>query len=234
MIFGSVINQELDELSFDADLYNSFKGYFKDQTALINARDEFARLNIRASTLRPYRGFRYDYIPDDPFRLPLYQRQDFLPAIFSFGNIIFLNAQARDIQETIEPNVHQYIPIQILNKSGGPEFEPYWVLNICTRIVATNIEESNISVKEVVDLTDFEGGYKRRYTMFFGKQIPNLTPLKDKHMKLKFNKNIVQNRAFWNEWKLGYHFISDAYVEALRAVGINSGYVHNEFHAEEI
>ena len=227
----TVIQGELEGLRFDPDSFKLLEDYITNETILINERDAFAKYNIRARQLLPYYGFRYENIPNDPFELHLQKRFGFLPPIFSIGNIVTLNAQARDILESIEPNVHQYIPIKIVNKAGGPEFEPYWMLNVCTRVVATNIEKSNLKITERIDCTNLPDG---KYTMFFGKKIPmSITPKQD-YMVLKLNKDVVQGRTFWFEWKLSHLFISDAFVEALKIAGINPGYVHNKFHAEEL
>ncbi len=207
-----------------------FMYYLDEQSDLIRERDEFARWNHDGHTIYPDHGFPYPEIPEQPFVFPLQGVIERLPEIFRNPNLINVNARARAALERVEPGVHRYIPIRYVNPAGGPELEPYWMVNICSRLVATDLERSNVKVKEVLDRRDLPDG---RYTKFFGKKIPGgNTPKKD-HMVLTLKKDVLAGRAIWYEWKLGYGFLTDAFIAALEADGIEHGYAHNAFHAEE-
>ena len=233
VIFGDpVLKAPVEKLQDTFVAQGVFDDYIKAQSQIIYDRDEFYRVNIRSKHIKPNIGYRYAEIPDEPFKVQNKSLVEGLPAIFTYyGNMTFVNAQARDVLESVEPNVHQYIPVEFINPNSGPKIEPYWVVNVCTRMVATNLEKSNLKVKEIVDFTDYPDG---RYTKFFGKKLPCMTYFEEEYMVLKLNKDVLAGRAIWVEWKLGYGFLTDAFVEALRQAGIEPDYAHNDFHAEEI
>ena len=233
VIFGDpVCKAPVEKFQETFNAQGPYDDYCMEQAKLIQEQDEFARANRLARYARPADGFRYPHIPTEPF--PIYNKTvvESLPGIFIYyANTVFVNAKARAVLESVEPNVHQYVPVQFVNPKGGPELEPYWIVNVCTRLVATNLEFSNLKEKSRVDFTDFPDG---RYTTFFGAKLPCVSGPTDTKMILKVNKDVLAGRAIWKEWKLKYCFLTDAFVRAPREAGIEPGYAHNDFHAEEI
>ena len=233
VIFGDpVFKAPVEKFQDTFNAQGPYYEYCNEQAKLIEAQNNFERLNRLVMKARPSYGFPYPHIPTAPF--PIYNKAvvESRPEIFTYyGNTVFVNAKARAVLESVEPNVHQYIPVQFVNPKGGPELEPYWIVNVCTRLVATNLEFSNLKEKSNHDFANFPDG---RYTTFFGAKLPCVSGPTDTKMILKVNKDVLAGRAIWAEWKLSFCFLTDAFVEALREAGIEPGYAHNDFHAEEI
>jgi len=189
VIFGDpVFKAPVEKFQDTFNAQGPYYEYCNEQAKLIEAQNNFERLNRLVMKARPSYGFPYPHIPTAPF--PIYNKAvvESRPEIFTYyGNTVFVNAKAHAVLESVEPNVHQYIPVQFVNPKGGPELEPYCVSG------------------------------------------PT-----DTKMILKVNKDVLAGRAIWAEWKLSFCFLTDAFVEALREAGIEPGYAHNDFHAEEI
>jgi len=66
-----------------------------------------------------------------------------------------VSMKARKVIETLEPNVHQFIPVKILRKNGEPFDGEHFIFNVCQVIDAIIVGESDATRK---DFTDFYTG----------------------------------------------------------------------------
>ena len=166
----------------------------------------------------PLYGWRW---PDvgEPFRAQLEQHQGALIDILATDYGYAISQRLIDMIEAIEPGVHHYLPLEILQPDGSVHPDKRWLLNICARAEVVDMERSN-----VVWMKDTDGWFTDR--------------TKDRHIVLKAAE--AKRRAIWFEWR--YHaapskvFISDAFWDALQAAGVrgwepNDRYPH---HMDEI
>ncbi|MEP6869390.1 MAG: DUF1629 domain-containing protein [Novosphingobium sp.] len=144
-------------------------------------------------------GWRWP-IPAEPFRAQLVKHEGPLVDIVctTFGSWA-LSQRVIDLIEAIEPGVHQYLPFELLQPDGSVHPDRRWILNVCTRAEAVDVEASNVVWSPPpVD---------RWFGDLMGK----------KHIVLKAEN--VAGRALWCEWRYNNSpntFASDKFWDALQ------------------
>lgn len=165
-------------------------------------------------------GWRY---PDviKPFGAQLEQQHGALIGILSTDYGYAISQRVIDMIEAIEPGVHHYLPLEILQPDGSVHPDKRWLLNICTRAEVVDEEKS--------DVVRSPAPSDRWFT----------DRTKDRHIVLKAAE--TKRRAIWFEWRYQNLsalsvFVSDAFWDALQAAGVrgwepNHSYPH---HMDEI
>jgi hypothetical protein len=168
--------------------------------------------------LAPMReGWRWPML-DRPLRDKLKSKEGMLVDIIdSSFNTYAVSQRVIDIIESIEPNVHQYLPYELIQKDGSVHPDKRWLLNVCSRIAALDYEQSNLfSYRESPYLYDDNTG---------------------EHF-LVARKGIVASRALWFEYRyLGTHgqfLLSDRLWDALNRAGCAGWRPKNGFRGQHI
>lgn len=134
---------------------------------------------------------------------------DFMPSIPGMA----ITQTIVDIIEDIEPNVHQYFPIEFVLRSGEVQPEPYYLLNVCTRISTLHLDNENLDVKYLPEA---------RKHLFPHNVYRVVGPARStfrsrdfsKPPLLTLRKEKVQGRALWGEY--GYMTLfSDIFAKRL-------------------
>lgn len=146
-------------------------------------------------------------MPDRPYQLRFKTRITYLPDIYDEWMI---TDRVRDVIETLEPGVHQYLPCELFHEDGKLVSERYWILNICNRLDTIAPEHSDIIVSP----------HTGKYLTGNGKR----------NISVWHNK--VAGHAIWSEWKYNNRtYVSDAFADAIKALGVN-GWVFRKYLAE--
>jgi hypothetical protein len=145
-------------------------------------------------------GWRWP-MPDQPFRNRLKHREGKIVDIIDTSyNTYAISQRVIDIIESIEPDVHQYLPYELIQKDGSVHPDKRWLLNVCTRIETLDYERSN-----VIALRDREYFLDDRTS--------------DHHLVVR--KSAVEGRALWFEYRYrgsqGQFLLSDRFWNALNA-----------------
>jgi hypothetical protein len=139
-----------------------------------------------------------------------------------------------ELVESIEPHVHQFFPAELFLSDGvTPYGEPFWIMNVTTRVDAICLERSTM--------------YER------GKDEPELTPDQyftgysqyvvraeetDGRIRIQVSvyKDRIQGRALWCDYRFGASiFCSDEMMARMREIGIEGYDIHSEIkHIDEI
>jgi hypothetical protein len=165
-------------------------------------------------------GWRWPTL-DQPFRDKLVGSASALVDIVgtSFGTYA-ISDRVIDIIESIEPKTHQYLQYELIQPDGSVHPQKRRLLNICTRTEALDYERSN-----VIALRD----------------MPSFFHDRTRDTLLIFRKSVVENRAFWYEYRYrgtkGQFLVSDRLWEALTSAGC-SGWkpqsLYGCYHFEEL
>lgn len=76
-------------------------------------------------------GTRELEVQEVPAKLVLGKKRKALGGVFITRNGLFIiNGQVRDILEGLDPNVHQFFPIEVVYKGGSKPEGDYFVLNV--------------------------------------------------------------------------------------------------------
>ncbi|MFN0192232.1 MAG: imm11 family protein [Aestuariivirga sp.] len=123
----------------------------------------------------------------------------------------------KDLVESIEPDVHQFFPIEVFRQDGvTPYGEPFWLMNICTRVDAICIEKSDMYQRGEDRGPLYDGDYPwyGRYvikSMDYGTGPPRITIYKDR----------VVGRSMWCDYRHPVaHFFSEALMVGMRERGM--------------
>jgi hypothetical protein len=142
-------------------------------------------------------GFRYPVI-DPPIRLRLKTVRKKLPAIMAVSIGHCIGQEMIAAIESIEPGVHQYLPLDVLQKDGTPLPEPRYLLNVCTRLDTVDPERSDLHVCEVTG----------KYLGF-----------RSSKTKPSFQKDKVRGHALWWDYRVSCLLMSDALADIIKANG---------------
>jgi hypothetical protein len=123
---------------------------------------------------------------------------DFVPVLIGWA----LSKRAIDLIESIEPGVHQYLPLDLRMKDGSPSPEPCWLLNICSRIESPVAEEFSNCQR-----VGFPEDYWR-YGFGYGPK------------KLAVHKSKIAGRAIWTDRRFDQAFVSDQFWNAMQTLGL--------------
>jgi len=123
-----------------------------------------------------------------------------LPDFFVVNACPIVGESFRGIVENLEPNVHQFIEVSIVDKRGAHRHGPFYLFMLLREIDSIIPEESNISIRR-----RFVGG--KEYLTYIERGDPNFT----------LNSSIVGRAHIWREkmWSTGW-FMSDTFAEGLR------------------
>ncbi len=106
--------------------------------------------------------------------------------------------------EDIEPDVHQFVPVEMLNRDGSPYGGKFWFWSICTMLDVINPE--------------LGGVYKRgseKYPDIYDWVIRSGEGMRE---KLAVYKDKIAGRAMWYDKRMyGNMFFCDALVDHMRA-----------------
>lgn len=164
-------------------------------------------------------GWRWQ-MPDEPFRISLARDEGPLVDIINGGfGAWAISQRVIDMIEALEPKVHQYLPLELLQPDGSVHPDRRWLLNICSRADVVDVERSN--------------------TQWMA------PPMSHKFMDAPGERRLVvrceeaSRRALWSEWR--YHgaqreFASDALWTLLREAGVRGWQPHFAYphHIEEV
>ncbi len=156
-----------------------------------------------------------------------------------------ISTQAREIIESLEPNVHIFKELESFDENGTPFGEKYHLFIIQQFIDALNIEKSNVKWIE----SRIEGREALKNTpLFNGDGTPIRTKdgvclnsdgsIKMKLQKAKgpiflsMKKDLIQNKHVWilKSYFTGYFFFSDQLMQELLAAGIEG---IRSYHADD-
>jgi hypothetical protein len=176
----------------------------------------------------PWFGGTYDYppllqgwrwpMPDRPFQDQLvYDEGEIIDIVPAFGSWA-ISQRVIDIIEAIEPDVHQYLPYEMLNPDGRVHPAKRWLLNVCTRAEVVDRDKSNVMWMAAPSDHRFYDASN------------------DQHLVLK--KEETHKRAIWCEWRYNRFatpFISDALWNAVKSVGLKGWMpAYTTKHMEEL
>lgn len=122
-----------------------------------------------------------------------------LPDFFLLSGKYAISSKTKSLLDRLEPDVHQFIPVKLLKKSGEAFEGNFFVLHICFAVDAIAPEQSDVSV-----YTTPAG----RKTLRLSKVRPNLAARKDR----------IEGRHFWigDESFNNLFFSSDEFFEQVR------------------
>ena len=153
----------------------------------------------------PYSGFRQP-TPDRPYQLRFTEKISYLPDCFGY----MISSRVRDIIATLEPNVHQYLPVEFFYSDGREIEEERWYLNICNRLDTIAAAHSDIIVHP----------YTKKYLTGNGP------------FDVKIWKHKISGHAIWSEWKYNNNiYVSDRFADAFRDLGLH-GWVFRKYLPE--
>lgn len=118
-----------------------------------------------------------------------------------------ISDRVRKIIEDIEPDVHQYFPMEIVLKNGSRLDKNYWTLNISTRLDSSIDPERSTCIKAGPDLERFPDNWS--YMDPVGVE-----------RKITVKKSMVAGRAIWRDARCSDIFISDSLFTALLAADV--------------
>ena len=165
-------------------------------------------------------GFKYPK-PSTVYEFNCYYNADEFHNFMIGGAALMIPQRIIDIIEDIEPGAHQYFPVKLLLKSGEPEPEPYFILNVCTLIEALDREASNVGLQCLPE-ERHEARPWSKVAIAAGAAV-NLKPPYD----LIVSKDKIKGRAVWCEYgmrRLGSPFFSEEFVARVNAVGGMAAY----------
>jgi hypothetical protein len=151
-----------------------------------------------SNTPGPIAGFRY---PDlgGPIRLQVIRRNKIeIPDIALFDASMIVTTCVRDAIESIEPEVHNYLPVEVimLDRSLAAS---RWLLNICTQLDTIAMDKSE-DVREIFPpmLAQKFPGWSRYNS-----------DLQPGRTKIAVYRDRIAGRAIRFEYKLGWAMCSD-------------------------
>jgi hypothetical protein len=124
-----------------------------------------------------------------------------------------VSERAKQLIESLEPGVHQFIPVEYFDKKGKFLENRYWFV-VCNRIDSLDREHTTMVLSPGL------GWYSARNLVAIGVEIPpHIDP--DQPAKLVFNLAQIGDAQLWHDKFLGSgEFISDKLAEAFLAAGI--------------
>lgn len=158
-------------------------------------------------------GFRWPSY-DEPLRDRITSRPKVMKDIVcsSFGYAV--SDKARQVIEAVEPGVHQFLPFAFVNKRGVIDPERRWLLNVCNRIDAIDVEKSGPNIVEAPEGTIWR----------------NAGP-----MDLVMSRDRMADRHLWYEWRYVHPgvVVSDVLWAALKKAKC-SGWSTRDNHMPEV
>ena len=150
----------------------------------------------------PMEGWRWP-IPDRPFRDRLKRREGRLVDIIGTSFRTYaISRRVIEIIESIETGVHQYLPYELICTDGSVHPDQRWLLNVCTRIQALDLDRSNVIAS-------------RGMPSYFHDRAG------DQHLVVK--KTAIEGRAIWYEYRyrgtVGQFLLTDCFWNALQQAG---------------
>jgi Protein of unknown function (DUF1629) len=142
-----------------------------------------------------------------------YRRTNQVKELHEFVNLggyfLGVSERFRMCVEAIEPDVHQFIPVELKMADASFYPEQYYILNVLNLIDTLDAEVSTVE-------SNFQG-----IIPGWGYTLAGPAPLQ----KLVVRKSAIQGRAMWAELRFhGYGpFCSDALMERLEQAGRSSG-----------
>lgn len=130
------------------------------------------------------RGLRYQgsagatgvEIPESvwPKRARLKTARKALPHITNFASFRALSETAKEVVETIEPGVHDFRPIDVIQKDGAPYSESYYLFNCRNKFEDLVIwNETTAYSKQFGDFRKFRQPYPREQVVIDGVKVRN-------------------------------------------------------------
>lgn len=171
-------------------------------------RDRLDPLYMRGGGWDQYpwgQGIRFPE-PPAPLKLKVTKLPgNILPDIL-YGSVA-VSARVMTKIEKIEPNVHQFIPLEIELPDGTISDRPYW--RFCDmNVLDTLVLEKSEQVQPIWP-------NKERFPDFFRYgETANGPPV------LALNKAVIAGKAIWQDYKLSLNFFSDDLANWLDAEGI--------------
>jgi hypothetical protein len=78
-----------------------------------------------------------------------------LPVMQVGGTVWAVSSSFRAIVDRIEPGTHEFVPIDIIDVSGRPSVEQYFLFNVCRRLAGVDLELSQIDWRARLDGTKY-------------------------------------------------------------------------------
>ena len=117
-----------------------------------------------------------------------------LPEVFSLKLGFGVSDRFRNKVEELEPDVHQFFPVNLTAKGVELVKPKYWLLHVCNRVDAIDVSKS-----EKPDIGDMYGSQIKRY-----KERANLV----------LSKECIDGKCIWIDRRIGHaYFFSDQLVE---------------------
>jgi hypothetical protein len=146
----------------------------------------------------PLFGYRFGGINSDGGRLH-YSREEFatmipqflqseksvkkLADVFGLGACEVISERVKDIIETLEPGIHQFFPVTVLNHLGEAWPGNYYIFRVMTVLSALHVDRSGVK------------WFKLRYDVPPGKPLYSLGISNPR--EYYFNKDRVKGHHFW-------------------------------------
>lgn len=177
-------------------------------------------LDVSMSKINFTQGYKFPFL-DEIFELFTSVDERELCAILNSEIGIIVSREIVDLIEDIEPNTHQYFPVQIRCSGGELVEDKYFALNICTQLDALDFNKSNVFKSEIPeDRRKYTFG--RRFLIYKEDPIPNLEEPYDYYV---FGEKVCGNSIWFQHGSslVTQFYVSDEMFEALKAAGAFDG-----------
>lgn len=192
----TVLDTPADELRSTDSRIKAASRLIRDRQSKLHYLDSYYA--FPSHTPGPIAGFRY---PDlgGPIRLQVSRRNKIeIPDIALFDASMIITKRVRDAIESIEPDVHNYLPVEVIMPDGSLAASR-WLLNICTRIDTIAVDKSE-DVREI-------------FPPMMARKFPGWSrynsDLQPGRTKIAVYRDRIAGRAIWFEYKLGWAMCSD-------------------------
>jgi hypothetical protein len=119
--------------------------------------------------------------------------------IFDVLPWFIVSPRFRDLVEQFEPDVHQFVPVEVYTERGGAPVATYYWLIVCQRLDSVDREHTTFKWEENGDPADPDVGYWSDYII---KRDP-LEMIKIEGSRLVFNASQVENNHIWCDPRVG-------------------------------
>ena len=137
-----------------------------------------------------------------------------------------ISARARDLIEALEPGIHQFFPVQFVNRRGTFLEERYWLV-VCNRLDGVNPGKSNVVMATA-------GWIAPDVAARLGYDLPDGVST-DRPTRLVFNQSAIAGKHFWQDQYLSNGpFMSNEATRAIVEAGLTGIEINEKTEIEEV
>ncbi len=152
-----------------------------------------------------------------PQKIQIGKKLNILPDLFDIEGGWCVSQTFKDILENLEPNVHQFFPLEVTRRDGGPGEGSYYLLVVCHLLDTALVPEQSSVIKKVAS----EEFNIYHYT-HDGSGLPRYT----------LNKRVIGNRHAWIDKRMSGAFFSDSFMQRIAQAGLTG--INAEIHTTDI